>query len=160
MSWEKPGKAIERGPISGAAAVIWIVLIIAILVVSAGIPLGWFKETARVAKEQYGPRASLEKYEWFVDQAQRIKKMDADVSIFEKRITSIDQSYAAYGEKVKWPPDVRIQYQSELQKAADDVVAMKSQRNTLVQEYNAQSKKFNWSPYKTRADKPEESFQE
>jgi len=39
-------------------------------------------------------------------------------------------------------------------------IAVASQRNNLVKEYNAASKKFNWAPFQTKSDKPPESYQD
>jgi hypothetical protein len=124
-----------------------------------GYVMGWFGEAASVTQEQFGPRAALKKYEWFVDQANRIKKMDADVALFQERAANVDTAYAAYGAKETWAPDVRMQYQSERKQAQDDLTAIVSQRNTLVNEYNAASEKFNWSPFNSKDDLPPPKFE-
>lgn len=134
-------------------------LVVIVIASGVGYALGWFGEAAQVAQEQYGPRASLQKYEWFVDQASRIEKMDKDVQLYEDRVARVDAQYVGYGQdKTKWPPDVRVQYNHARQQASDDLVAVVSQRNNLVREYNAASEKFNWSPFQTRPDKPHERY--
>lgn len=143
----------------------WIV--IGLLILFIGFPtlgwvLGWFGEAREVAREQFGSRAMLVKYEWFIDQENRIQKMDQDMVIFEQRVKSIDQRYdGMHGQnKANWPPIAQVQYNRERQTAYDDLVAITSQRNNLAREYNAQSEKFNWEPFKSRPDLPTEKFSE
>jgi hypothetical protein len=160
MSWEDWEKSADKGPGSITLRVILFILGCIVLITLIGIPLGWFNEASTVARQEFGPKAALQKYEWFVDQAERINKMEQDVALFEKRLSDVEVSYAGYGSnRAQWPPDVRVQYNHARQNASDDLVAIKSQRNSLVQEYNAQSEKFNWQPFLTRDDKPREKFE-
>ena len=141
--------------------VLWLIIVFVAIVSVAGYIFGWFGESARVAKEEFGPKAALEKYEWFVDYASKIKKMEADISLFENRIINLKSEYGFYGENpAKWPLDVRTQYNHSLQLAQDDLVAIISQRNSLVMEYNAASDKFTWEPFKKRDDFPGKEFLE
>lgn len=143
-------------------------IIIGLLVFFVGLPmlgwaLGWFGQARDVAMEEFGPRAMLEKYEWFIDQENRIQKMDQDIAIFEQRLKSVDQRYdGMYGgtNKAGWPPVAQVQYNRERQIAYDDIVAIVSQRNNLAREYNAQSEKFNWEPFRSRPDLPMDRFSE
>ncbi|MFA5853516.1 MAG: hypothetical protein WC866_00360 [Patescibacteria group bacterium] len=113
--------------------------------------LGWVGEAADVAREQHGPRASLKKYEWFVDQATYIDKMDADVKLYRQRVADTTTQYElTHGkDRATWPPTAQMQYGEDYKQAKDDLLAIISQRNNLVREYNAQSEKFNWSGYDT-----------
>ncbi len=137
-------------------------VIIGFLVLGAvGLGLGWFDEATEVAQKEFGPKKALEKYEWFKEQAASIKKANEDVAMAEKRVGDIDRQYANYGaNQASWPPDVRVQYNSAIQQARDDRFAIVSQRNNLVRDYNAASSKFNWSPFQTDPNKPDDSFQE
>lgn len=153
--WDKMGERVERGPWSALG----IFLIIVVVLGLVGVPLGWFSQAGQVAQEEFGPKAALEKYSWFIDQANRIEKMDQDLKIFEGRVVSIDKQYEAYGaDKSKWPPHIAMQYNQAAQQGRDDLAALASQRNNLVRDYNAASEKFNWSPFQTRPDKPKENF--
>jgi hypothetical protein len=124
--------------------------------------LGWWGEAADVAQTEFGPKAMLKKYEWFVDQASRIDKMDADVALYTKRVVGVaDQYVSTFGaDKTAWSPAVQMQYNSERTQARDDLMAIVSQRNNLVREYNAQSEKFNWSGFNTKADRPKPRYEE
>jgi len=137
------------------------ILVVVVIISVVGYFLGWFGEGAKVVKDEFGPKAALEKYEWFINQANSIKKMEADITIFESRVTNIKSEYSAYGSDLsKWPLDVRTQYNHSLQLAKDDLVAIVSQRNNLVKDYNSASEKFNWEPFKTRSDFPGKEFVE
>lgn len=160
MSWENWEKSADKGPSSITLRVVLFIVGFIVLITLIGMPLGWFTEAAAVAHQEFGPKAALKKYEWFIDQAERINKMEQDVALFEKRLSDVEASYAGYGtNRSQWPPDIRIQYNQSRQNASDDLAAIKSQRNSLVQEYNAQSEKFNWQPFLTRDDKPREKFE-
>ncbi len=134
---------------------------VCVLIGAIGYGLGWFGEAADVAREQFGPRASLQKYEWFKDQSSRIDKMDQDIALFEQRRAGVKTQFvSAYGEdRAKWPPTAQMQYASDRKQATDDLLAILSQRNNLVREYNAQSEKFNWKTYNT-SDRPRSRYDE
>jgi hypothetical protein len=134
---------------------------LSVIVGIIGYGLGWFGEAAQVAQQEFGPKAALTKYQWFIDQQNAIQKMDQDVRMYEARVKKVDDQYATYGtDRSKWPPDVRVQYNHENQQAREDLLAIASQRNNLVKEYNADSEKFNWSPFQTRPDKPRQNIDE
>jgi hypothetical protein len=123
--------------------------------------LGWWGEAADVAQQELGPKAMLKKYEWFVDQASRIDKMDADVALYGQRVGSVDAQYASYGpDKSAWPPAIQIQYNHDRSMARDDLMSIVSQRNNLVREYNAQSEKFNWEPFNSKSGRPRPRYDE
>ena len=147
VSWTF-GKVI--GPIIGVIILIGIV----------GYVMGWFSEAASVAKDEFGAKAALEKYEWFKDQSARIEKASADILTFEQRVKSVDKQYAEYGDKKNWSPDIRVQYNHAKEISRDDLVSVVSNFNNLVRDYNAQSSKFNWVPFKTKSDKPKETMEE
>jgi len=158
-SWKEYEQAAEYGPWRIIVKVGSLMVGIMVLFLLVGYSLGWFGEAAKVAKEEFGPTAALQKYEWFIEQANRIEKMDKDVSMFELRLAKIEDQYEAYGsDKSKWPPDIRVQYNREYQQGREDLLAVASQRNNLVRDYNAASEKFNWKPFETKAGKPKERF--
>jgi len=160
-SYEGFEKAAEKCPLS----ILWRIFLFGLLIVAVlgvvGYVLGWFGEAAQVAQKEFGPKAALAKYEWFKEQSAAIKKMDQDVAMFEQRGKDIDAQYASYGaDHAKWPLDVRVEYNRAKGQSRDDLVAVASQRNNLVKEYNAASSKFNWTAFQTNPDKPNLNFQE
>lgn len=161
MSWKSYEDAAEKGPLSIGFKIFFTLIAFSVIIGFLGWGLGWFSEAGQVAQEQFGARAALMKYEWFINQANAIKKSDQDVQMFEQRTSAVDKQYSEYGiDHTKWPPDVRLQYNHEKQQAREDLIAVASNRNGLVQEYNAQSEKFNWTPFQTRTDKPSQKFED
>lgn len=155
--WERLEDRARLGP--------WQFLGIVIIALAAigltGHIFGWFGEAAKTAQDEFGPKAALAKYSWFVDQANAIEKMDKDIPLFEGRAAAVKTQYQGYGpDMTKWPPHIQAQYNQAAQQARDDLVAVASQRNNLVRDYNAASDKFNWSLFQTRPDKPKERFHE
>jgi hypothetical protein len=132
-----------------------------VILVVLGITLRWGGEAVEVGMEEFGPRSGLKKYEWFLEQASAIEKMDQDIKMFEDRVTKVEKQYKGYGDDMsKWPLHIQAQYNREKQQAREDLIAIISQRNNLVKDYNAASEKFNWAPFQTKLDKPRESFQD
>ncbi|HEU0085377.1 MAG TPA: hypothetical protein VFQ59_00230 [Candidatus Paceibacterota bacterium] len=159
-NWKNYHKSAQQGPSGVLKVFFWFLGSIVVFIV-IGYLFGWFSQAADVAKKEFGPKAALAKYEWFIDQANRIEKMDQDVILFEKRVISVENQYKGYGKDIsKWPPHIQVQYNVERQQAREDLLAVASQRNNIVREYNSQSEKFNWAPFKTDPRKPQESFYE
>jgi len=171
MSYDKERKAYRDGfdAVTGETGwtltrvftrVILPLMLLSVVLGAIGYGLGWFGEAADVAREEYGPRAALQKYEWFVDQSAAIQKMDQDIAIYRQRLDDVKAQYAdGYGANMaSWPPDVRMQYNHQASQARDDLTAVISQRNNLVREYNAASAKFNWKPFKSKTDLPAPSY--
>jgi hypothetical protein len=120
-------------------------------VMGAGIPLGWFSEAASVAKAEFGPKRSLEKYEWFKDAAQQLQKKDADISVYETRFKNMVDSYGLV-PRTAWSREDREQWnlwQSE-------VAGITASYNALAADYNAQMQKFNWQYADTTGGIPRE----
>lgn len=161
MAWNDYEEAVEKGPWSVFWKIFWTVAAMAAVILTAGYFLGWFGEAAKVAQDEFGAKAALAKYEWFIEQATRIEKMDKDIGLFEARVKGVESQYQGYGKDMaKWPPHIQVQYNKERQQAREDLIAIASQRNNLVREYNAASEKFNWKLFQTNPNKPKERFHE
>lgn len=160
MSWDKYENSMDKGPFSGFMVWFGLFVVISVAVSIMGYTLGWFGEAASVAQKEFGATAALQKYEWFVDQSGRIQKMDQDVNLFTDRIVQIKTQYTAYGDPKDWTPDTRVQYNMEIRTASQDLIAVVSQRNNLVREYNAASMKFNWAPFQSKANLPATRYDE
>lgn len=168
--WEKNRKEYREGvqAVTGEAGwtikkiAVGVVLPLIVIFGILGIALGWVGEGCGVAKDEFGAKASLKKYEWFIDQASRIDKMDADVALYAKRVQGVDEQYVStYGaDKTAWGPAVQLQYNRDRTTARDDLTAIVSQRNNLVREYDAQSEKFNWEPFNAKSDRPQPRYDE
>ena len=70
-----------------------IILIVLLVVVGFiglgifGLVLGWFGEATQVAQEEFGPRAMLQKYEWFKDVAAVLEKSKLTLRFFKTELT-------------------------------------------------------------------------
>ena len=161
MSWKSYEKAVEKGPMAIFLKVFLVILAVSLIVGVTGYIIGWFGEAGKVVQEEFGAKAALGKYEWFINQANGIEKMDQDIKLFQGRIKGVDSQYLAYGKDMaKWPPHIQVQYNKERQQAREDLLAVASQRNNLVKEYNSASEKFNWKLFQTDPRKPKERFHE
>jgi hypothetical protein len=142
----------------GMYKVIVICLLLVLGLGATGVVCSFCGEGATVAQTEFGPKAALQKYEWFKEQSSAISKMDQDIDLFKQRVTDVEKTFVAYGDKAKWPLDVRYQYNQSVQQGREDLLAVISQRNNLVKEYNAASSKFNWSLFQAREDAPAKEF--
>jgi len=115
-------------------------IIPAVVVLSiVGYGLGWFGEAQTVAREEFGPRAMLQKYEWFKDASAALDKKLADIQVYETRVAAINDGYAG-ASRSTWTREDREQINIWL----SEVAGVKASYNTLASEYNAQMAKFNW----------------
>ena len=117
----------------------WILLLMVALtgLKLAGSALGWFSEAAQVAKEEFGPKAALKKYEWFKDASEQIRKLDSDIRIYEEKQALI------------CIPGMDRISREQCMLWSQEVAGIKSAYNDTVAEYNAQSQKFNWEMFDT-----------
>jgi len=81
----------------------------------------------------------LEKYEWFKSAAAQAEKKQADISVYDGRLSSMNETYKDL-PRHKWPREDREQYNVW----SSEVAGVKSSYNGLAAEYNAQMAKFNW----------------
>ena len=96
-------------------------------------------ESVNVAKEEFGPRELLRKYEWFKDASAEIDKKLADIKVYESRLQSMRDDYEDVKRK-DWDWIDKDQFNLWTQ----EVAGVKASYNSLVAEYNAQMVKFNW----------------
>lgn len=115
-----------------------VLLSIAVGVVGYGV--GWFGEATQVVREEFGPRASLEKYEWFKDAAAQLDKKQADIAVYESRMKAMDATYEGR-PRHQWPREDREQHNVW----SSEISGVKASYNALAADYNAQMAKFNWA---------------
>lgn len=115
------------------------ILALVIFIGLIGYAFGWFSEAGKVVQEEFGPRAMLEKYEWFKDAAAQLEKKRADITVYEGRMKAMEETYRNL-ERHRWPREDREQYNIW----ASEVAGVKAGYNQLAAEYNAQMAKFNW----------------
>jgi len=98
-------------------------------------------EAMDVAHKEFGAKAALSKYEWFIDTSAILDKMASDIGI--------------YTEKQKMCETVRDRLSREqCMLWSQELAGIKSTYNDTVAEYNSASKKFNWELFNTNDLKP------
>lgn len=139
QSWGDYERVVERGPLHIAIKIVVAVFIVGIIISVIGYGLGWFHEAAQVAREEFGARELLKKYEWFKDASAQLDKKVADIQVYDARLHSIAESYGNVPRK-EWAREDREQYNIW----SSEVAGVKASYNSLAAEYNAQMAKFNW----------------
>lgn len=89
--------------------------------------LGAAASVANVAKQELGPQAALKKYEWFKDTSNELNRKLTDINIYEQRTSKC----------YKFTPN-------KCDIIEEQLFGLKSNYNSLVAEYNSNSKKINW----------------
>lgn len=133
----------QTGPDRGSTALVVKgclgVLAAVVLLWVAGYSLGWFQEAAEVTREEFGPRALLQKYEWSKDASAQLDKKRVDIRVYEARLEALEASYDGV-ERADW--DRVDKQQGNLWQA--ELAGVISSYNGLAAEYNAEMSKFNW----------------
>lgn len=140
MSWESAEKKASKGPIGLIGVVLLVGSIGVAGIWAVGTVFGVFGEAAQVAKEEFGPRAMLKKYEWFKDAAAQLDKKKADIDVYKARIDSLKADYEGVKRKDWARSDTE---QMHIWNA--EFAGVKASYNSLAAQYNSQMSKFNWS---------------
>lgn len=139
QGWKDYEKAADKGPLSlGLKALIGILVLVA-FVGLASYGLGWCGEAGQVAKEEFGPRASLRKYEWFKNAAQQLQAKQANIEASEADLAASKAEWASTA-----PTDVPRDVREALDLRRKEVLGLKANFNQLAAEYKANVSKVNW----------------
>lgn len=138
MSWEAWGNRIERGP-GGAVIAGCGLFMLACVVGIVFWVVSWFTEAGQVAKQEFGAKALLHKYEWFKDAASQLDAKVADIKVYEARFTRLKKAYEGQGRGA-WSREDREQANLWEQ----EVAGIKASYNDLCASYNAGMAKINW----------------
>ena len=95
---------------------------------------GWFGEAASVAREEFGPRAMLQKYEEFKDVAATLDAKHAAIDIAVSTTKEMEVG------RDKWERADKEQYYLKL----NEIQGLKTSYNGLAATYNANMAKFNY----------------
>ena len=132
QGWNDYENAADRGPGYIAVKVIALVAVLCALIGGIGYAFGWFGEAAKVAQDEFGPRAMLDKYTLLKDMHAQLDKKKADIQIGELRLAKMEEAYKGVA-RGQWPRDEREAYN---QKEAE-LSGMKMSYNDLAAQYNA-----------------------
>lgn len=146
MSWDKWEKAADDGPEAlikkGGCLLIVVVFVAGVCGIAYRMTVGVAAEAATVAREEFGPRAALAKYEWFKDAAAELEKKRADIGVYETRLASMSADYEGKSRS-EWD---RVDKQ-QLSQWQAEVAGVTASYNALAAEYNSASSKFNWAMF-------------
>lgn len=140
QGWNDYDKAAEKGPFHLALKVMIGIFALCLVGGVAAYAFGWFGEAAQVAKEEFGPRASLRKYEWFKDAAQQLQAKKANIESSEADLAVAKAEWAGTA-----PTDVPRDVREAMDLRRKEVLGLKANFNQLAAEYNANVGKVNWS---------------
>jgi len=139
MSWESLERTAKKGPIALGCSLIVILTVLTVAVGLIGYGCGWFSEAGQVAQEEFGPRALLEKYEWFKDTLATLESKLANIQIVSQRLTQFESDFEDIS-RPDWDRFARQEYQQLQSELAGIVMSY----NNLADNYNANMAKFNY----------------
>lgn len=128
----------ERNPFTTLFAGLLFLMLFGTCAGVVGTSLGWFSEAATIAREELGPRALLEKYEWFKDAHAQLNKKLADIQVFEQRVELLRKDFGA--DTSHWPRDIRQEYIL----SRTEVAGIIASYNNLAAQYNSAMAKLNY----------------
>ncbi len=101
---------------------------------------------------------AIQKYQWFVGQYGKIRQADENLDYWRGQRDWYEQSFRYFfgPDKTKWGEGIQAQYAIDMQKT--DVTTLVAYRNGLVEEYNAQSEAFDWTPFSGQPYPPPRSI--
>ena len=122
----------------------------------------WFGDGAATMHKEFDPSAMLKKYEWFRNQSQYIATATQNVTNQRNLAEKIKSQFEVDNgtDHKSWDQDTRHAYQSKLDFSEQQALALVATRNSLVADYNAESSKFNWAPFKDSTNAPPKKFEE
>lgn len=145
----------ENKPVNSGFKVLGIIILVVIGISILGYFGGWFSEAGKVAKDEFGAKAMLKKYEWFKNASAELEKKKADILVYEQNLKNMEESYGKI-PRYEWDRTDKEQYnQWQL-----EVAGIKASYNMTAAEYNAQSSKFNWRKFKGKSDLPPTEYKE
>lgn len=100
----------------------------------------WLTESGQVTREEFNPRVALRKYEWFKDAAAELDRKRADISVMQKSLKELENSYAGTSRK-DWAESDR----SEQAQLTAELNGLRSSYNDLAAQYNAAMAKINFA---------------
>lgn len=138
-SMDDYGKEAEDNPKGFIFKLTLFIFTIVVFISILGYAGSWFFEAGEVAREQFGPRAMMKKYEWFKDSSAQLDSKLATIEAYKVRTQSMDETYEGT-PRVKWPRSDREQYNQWRSEVAGVITSF----NNLAAEYNSQMSKFNY----------------
>ena len=105
---EKWEEQFKKKPIWLCVKIICVLFFLGSFIITIGYGLSWFGEVAIVAKQEFGAKAMLKKYEWFKDASAQLDKKLEDIEIYKFRTNSMEKIYSDISRK-DWDRDDKKQ---------------------------------------------------
>lgn len=123
-----------------AAVVIAAVALFAGCAGCGGYVASWGTGAAKVARDEFGPEKSMQRYMRFKDVAAALDAKKASLESAEAKMTRMDDQYKGVARK-DWPRADLEQHNLW----ASEVAGMRASYNSLAAQYNADMSKINYS---------------
>ena len=139
-NWEKYANDVAESPRSAFGVLVkgtLALILFGVIISGVGMFTGWFGEAAAVAKEEFGPRAILKKYEWLKDASAQLDAKNANLSRYAVKIDDLKADYEGVSRR-EWDrvdKQTMSQWRSELDGIAGSY-------NGLAAEYNSAMAQF------------------
>ena len=114
---------------------VWKIALVLLFIALLNFAFGLFGSVATVAKKEFGVETSLKKYEWFMNASSELRAKGFDIDLYQSKIDRLCS---------KEPINQNCYLYEQ------ESFGLRSSYNSLVAEYNAAGKKFNWSLYNTQ----------
>lgn len=135
QTWEDYERAAEKGPLSLALKVIFGLVLVGAVISGISFGFGLIGETAKVARDEFGPKAALAKYEWFKDVAAQLDQKLATIEVYKTRVKNAET------RANKYPSDTNQEAVTQAETELDGLIAS---YNNLASSYNSEMSKVNW----------------
>lgn len=118
------------------------IMVLASLLLTEGCAVvdAWIDESGSVARQEFGPKAALKKYEWFKDASAELDKKKSDISVQATSLNDLEKAYVGKSRS-EWTKDDRAEYNQ--MKA--ELNGLKASFNQLAAEYNSGMAKINYA---------------
>ena len=140
QNWEDYEKAADKGPLHIGLKVVFAVTVLTAVVGGIGYGFGWFGEAAKVAQQELGPSALLQKYTWLKEAHAQLEKKQADIKVYQARQKALSDQYAGV-PRGQWPRDDREAYNQ----MTTELAGVKASYNDLAAQYNAKMAEVHWA---------------
>ena len=135
--WKSIERSAEKGPTRLGIKILVIVGVLSVVGIGIGVVTNFIGEGAQVLQEEVGPRALRDKYAWFKNAYAQLDKKNADIKVYQGKLTGMEADYEGVPRK-DWD---RVDKQTHQQWTAE-VAGVTASYNSLAAEYNAEMAKF------------------
>lgn len=139
-NWNSYERAVDKGPLTGFFKIFGALIIVGAALGTCSYAFGWCGETAKVAQDELGPRALLDKYSWLKEAHAQLEKKQADIKVYKGSLQNlIDQNKGI--PRNKWAREDRDQYNMDSTVVAGVIASY----NDLAASYNSKMAEVHWA---------------